>query len=170
MTLGNSRIEKSSGELLSEVIHSRSRSHCGGNSANSLVPLGKLTKLIAEDLGEILSAWFNSARFGIETAHSVVNVRFILSKERTLALFGFQVNDYRLVQILDDIQNISDRLEIVSVKRAVVLEAEVSENSGVDNAAFHLILHVSCKLSNRRAYHGNFIKYSLCVFLDLDIF
>ena len=128
--LRDADIEGALGESFAENIDAGARRHGRGDSDDAVVLRGFLHEAIAKDLGvgrrRRLGLVLRAGSW-IELDHAVHAVGCLLGGSVAVALFRAHMDDNRPAQIARLAQRRHERLEIVPVDRADVVEAELLE-------------------------------------------
>ena len=136
---GNAHVVIALGKALMESHHARALAHGGRDAHQAHVFFGHVTQPLAKHLGE---GGFggrggrHQAHAGVELAGAMVGHRVGFGLVVALAFFGDHMQKLRAVQVLDVLQRRNERLQVVPVDRADVVEAELLEQRGGHHHAF----------------------------------
>ena len=141
--LGNAHVVVSLGKTPVKLHHARAFAHGGCDAHQPGVMLSHVTQPLAKHLGEGLLGRHGGLlqpHGRVELARSVVSHRIRLGQLVTLAFFGHHMQELRaravVHQLADVFHRRDERLQVVSINRADVVEAEVFEQGGGHHHAF----------------------------------
>ncbi len=146
MLLGNAHVEIALGEAALEFDHARAFTHGGRDAHQAFVGRRHVAQPLAKHLGEGGlgdSGGLHDAHRRIEGARAVVRNRIVLGQLVALAFFGHHVQELRptvgLQQVADVLQRGDQRVQVVTVDGADVVEAELLEQRGGHHHALGLL-------------------------------
>ena len=109
-------------------IHAAARRHCSRDTHDALVLAGKLQKRIAKHARKrrvriARSKW--KPAFRVKCAATVILRRILFGSVKTATLFGQHVNKARALLLLDAFKNHHEFIDVVTINRTKVADAEV---------------------------------------------
>uniref|UniRef100_J1RUT9 Dehydrogenase n=1 Tax=Streptomyces auratus AGR0001 TaxID=1160718 RepID=J1RUT9_9ACTN len=161
--LGDADVVDAVGEGLGELVQSDGLQH-GRRDGDDVVPLlAELDHLVTEDGGPVLAArGERQAGVGVDLADGVEAVRLVLEGGLVAAaLFGEAVDDDRAAEALGARQGGLQRLDVVAVDRADVLQAQVLEHALRRDEVLQALLGAVQGLVQRLAHDGRALQQVL---------
>ena len=160
MLLCNADVVVPRGKALLELDHARTFAHGGRDAHQAIVLLGHVAQPLAEHLREGLlgrRGGLHQSHAGVEFSRAVVGHGVGLGQLVALALLGHHMQELRPLQALDVLQRGNERVEIVPVDGADVVEAEFLEQRGRHHHALGLLLQPLGQLQQR----GRVLEHAL---------
>ena len=133
MRFGDADVEVAIGETFSELREPRAVRHSGGNADDARILFGQRNERVGKDVLELrrrarvgfLAAVVGLVRVG---THAVERARVALGRLEALAFDGAHVYEHRAVEFFGGLEDIDDGVEVVSVDRPHITEAELLED------------------------------------------
>ena len=157
MLLGNAYIVITLWKAFMKLHHTRALPHRGGDADQPFVVLGHVAQPLAKHLGECLlrrQYGFLQAHRRVKLAGAVVSNRVHLSQLVALTFFRHHMQKLRAGaiehQLLDVLQGGDQRVQIMPVNGANVVEAEVFKQRGGHHHAFGMGLEPLGQLKQGR--------------------
>ena len=153
MLLGNADVVIAAGETLVKLDHARAFAHGRRDAHQPRVLLGHVAQPAAKDLREGLlgrRGGFLQPQGRIELAGAMVSHRVGLGEHVALAFFGHHVQELRALELADVFERGDQRLQVVAVNGADVVEAEVFKQGGRHHHALGMRLQALGQLKQRR--------------------
>ena len=150
--LRDAHVEIPVGKFLREAHQPRALPHRGGDCDETRIEPRHVAQPLAEHLrvGRLAAARLLDALGGIELARSVIEHRIGLGELVALTFLGVHVQELRALQLLDVLQRRDERVEIVAVDRADVVEPEFLEQGRGHDQALGVLLHLFRQIPQRR--------------------
>ena len=153
--LGDADVEVALGELLLEAPQTRALAHGRRDAHQTRLGARHVAQPVAEDLGVArLDRAGRRTRAdthrGIELAGPVIQHRIGLGQLVSLALARDHVQELRALERLQVLQGGDQRVEVMAVDRANVVEAELLEHRARHDHALGVLLELLGKLENGR--------------------
>ena len=139
--LGNAYVEIAVGKALVKFDHARAFAHGGRNTHQPNVALGHIAQPLPKHLGKSGFGWrgcWLQTRCHIEFARPMVGDGISLCLRITLAFAGDHMQKLRPFEVAHVLQRGDQRLHIVPIDRADVVEAEFFKQRGRQHHAFGL--------------------------------
>ena len=153
--LGDADVEIALRIFPREAHQARAFAHRRRNRDQALVLRGHVAQPIAENLGVgRLCARFpaDDAGVGLKLGNAVVEHRIGLGQLVALALPGHHVQELRPLQFPDVLQRRDERVQVVAVDRADIVEPEFLEHGGRQGHALGVFLDALCQFPQRRHF------------------
>ncbi|CAG9212845.1 hypothetical protein PSP6_310082 [Paraburkholderia tropica] len=151
--LGDADVEVTVREALLELDHARALAHGRRDADDAAVQLGRIAQPFAEHLrvGLLGGRGRRLDAFGrVELAGTVVQDRVGFGELVALAFLRHHVQELRAAQFLDVLQRGDQRVEVVTVDRADVVEAEFFEQRGRHDHALRVLFELAGEIEHRR--------------------
>ncbi len=161
--LGDADVEDPLRELLGELVQADRLEHRGGDRDDVLALLAERDHLLAED-GRPVGAGGGDRQAGVrvDLADRVETIRLVLERRAVAAaLLGEAVHDDRAVEPLGAGQRGLQRLDVVAVDRADVLQAEVLEHALRRDEVLEALLGAVQRVVERAADHRGLLQHLL---------
>ena len=156
MLLRNAHVKVALRETPLKLDHARAFAHGRRDTHQPCILRSHITQPIAEDLRERglgRSRRFLQTHRWIKLARAMVGHRVIFGALVTLALFGDHVQKLRTAEVLDVLQGRNQRIKVMPVDRADVVEAELLKQCSGNQHAFGLLFDALGQLKQgRRAF------------------
>ena len=153
MLLGNANVVVPIREALFKLHHARAFAHRGRDAHQSAILRSHVAQPLTKHLGEGLlgcSRAFDQAHGRVELARAVVSHRVCLGQLVALPFFGDDVQELRALEALDVLQRGDQRVQVVPVNGADVVEAELFKQRGWHHHALGLLFKALGQLQQRR--------------------
>ena len=163
MLLGNAHVMVALRKTLVELDHARAFAHGGGDGHQAFVLLGHVAQPAAKDLGEGglgRRGGLGQAHGGVELAGAVVGNRVGLGQLVALAFFGHHMQKLRAFEVLDVLQRRDQRVQVVPVDGADVVEAKIFKQGGRHHHAFGVRLQALGQLKQRRRIFEHLLAHA----------
>ena len=128
MLFGDTAVEEPCGESHGEMIKAGTLCHCCRYGNDLGVLLGYLLKSTGKSRCIAALSVFGNTCLQVERTYTVVIGRVILRRGISLALLGYNMQEHRILDVLDGIKCFYKVSSIVAVYRTVVIEAQVFEH------------------------------------------
>ena len=151
--LGNADVVISLGEALVELHHARALAHGRRDADQPLVGLGHVAQPLAEHLRErgLAGCTLGETQRRVELAAGrVVLHRVGFGQLVAVTLLGDDVQELRAAPGSQVFQRGDQRVEVVAIDRADVVEAELLEDGAGHDHALGVLLETPCQLEQRR--------------------
>ncbi len=152
MLLGDSHVEVSLGKFFGKAHQARTLTHRRRDADETRIEQCHVAQPFAEHLriSRLAPARLLDPFRGIELARTVVEHRVGLRELVPLPLLGDHVQELRAFQRLDVLQRRNQRVEIVAVDRADVVESEFLEQGRRHDQALGVLFHLFREVPQRR--------------------
>ena len=153
MLLGDAHVVVAAGKALMELHHARAFAHGRCDAHQTLVLCGHVAQPLTEDLGEGLlgrRGRLDQAHAGVELAGAVIGNRVCLGQLVALTFFRNHMQKLRALQALDVFQRGDQRVKVMAINGADVVEAELLEHGGRHDHALGLLLQAPGQLQQGR--------------------
>ncbi len=158
MLFGDADVEIAFGEVLRKTHQPRTFAHRRGDADQSFIGGGHVAQPVAEHLGigGLAAAFFAHARRRVEARHAVIQAGIGFGRLVALALAGDDMQKLRAAQLLDIAQGFQQHVEVVTIDRADVVEAEFLEQRAGRDHALHVFLGAFGQFADRRRHRQDF--------------
>ena len=159
MLLGNANVKVTVGKAPVKLDHARAFAHRGRDGHQPVVVRCHVAQPFAKHLREGLArlgSAFHQPHCRVKLARAVVGHRVGFGQLVALALFGDHMQELRAFEALDVLQHRDQRVKVVAIDRADVVESELFKQCGRHHHALGLLLQPFGQLQQRwhRAKHG----------------
>ena len=141
--LSNANVVIAAGKALMELHHPRAFAHRRRNADQAAIVRRHVAQPIAKHLGEGLGrrlGRLDDANRRIELGGAVVGHRIGLGQFVAVAFFGDDMQELRAFQAFDVLQRRNQRIQIMAINRADVVEAELLKQRRWHHHALGLLL------------------------------
>mmetsp|Transcript_14383 Transcript_14383/g.37312 ORF Transcript_14383/g.37312 Transcript_14383/m.37312 type:complete len:337 (-) Transcript_14383:730-1740(-) len=151
MLLGDANVVRALGEALPELVNTRAAGHGGGDGHHRAVRRRDVDQRVREHRrvrGSLRWSGELFARRDVELGHTVILVRGGLGRGVAFALVGLHVQQHwlRALAVADVLEDRHQVVEVVSVDRANVVEAELLKQSSARHHAAGILVDLGVGL------------------------
>ena len=166
--LGDADVEISFRVFLGKANHARSFAHRRGDPDQPLIALGHVAQPIAKDLriGRFASGFGDNADSGIELCHPVIENRVVLGARIAVAFTRHDVQKLGSRKLLHVGERSQQRVKIMPVYGADVVESEFLEKRPGEHHAFHVLFPSLGQFLDRRHLGEHFLTAATHAVVD----
>ncbi len=142
--LGDTHVKVAGGEAFFKLHHAGTFAHGGRDAHQTRVFRGHVAQPLAKHLRESLHRWragLLQAHRRVKLARAMVGDRVCLGQFVALPFFGDHVQELRTFEMFDVFQRGNQRIEVVAIDRADIVEAKFFEERGRNHHALGVLFN-----------------------------